>query len=186
MQEHTSALIDRLIQFVLGYVVPGGVVLFALSTGSETVRAWFAGAQSGPTLVGFAFVLLGALALGFVVTAIRFCLFEVVELPWVGCTLVEPPAKIDEASRAAHAHTYADLRRSFYDMYLAGANLAVAIPASAVLWKIVCPDPISWGLLLGVWSSAAVSSVALSVGACRAIERYDEKRLRLLGPVPAA
>ena len=180
MADHTAALIDRLVQFVVGFIVPGGVVLFACATGSDTVRGWFEGAQNGPTFVGFAFVLLGALALGLVVMAIRFCVFEVI--PWTGRPIVPAPTPINEAARAQHVETYADLRRSHYDFYLAGANLSVAIPFGIVIWKLVASDPITWAHLLGVGGAGVVASLALAVGAIEAITRYDAKRLRLVGP----
>jgi len=180
MSTHTEALIDRLIQYLVGHVLPGGVVLFAIATGNPTVSAWFAGAQNGPTVMGFAFVILGALAVGFVVSALRYCVFEVLPLKWT-CALVAAPPDLNEAQRATHDATYRDLRRNHYGHYLAGANLSIALPIGVALWKGLSPVPISWWAFSTVAILMAVSSVALAVGACSAIQRYDRKRIALIG-----
>jgi len=186
MAGHTAALIDRLVQFVIGFVLPGGVVLFAGATGSDTVRSWFTGAQNGPTFVGFAFVILGALAVGFVVTALRYCVFEQLPLRWSG-PLVAPPPDLNEAQRAQHLDTYCDLRRNHYDHYLVGSNLAVALPLGVALWKGLSPVAISWGSFITVAGLAGLSAVALCAGALSAIRRYDRKRIALVGErAPAA
>ncbi|MGE3509767.1 MAG: hypothetical protein AB7N65_12880 [Vicinamibacterales bacterium] len=188
MDERSSALTDRLIQGVMAYVVPGGVVLFAVATGSETVQRWFAGASSGPTLAGFAFVLTGALALGFVLNAVRYCIFE--EIPWFGRRLVEPTPPLNETKRTDCAAAYRDLRRSHYDHYLGAANLAVALPIGLALWKGLDTSGINWPSLITMSVLVAAATIALGVAAVSAITRYNRKRIDLVGlkviPPPAA
>lgn len=179
MDDRSSALTDRLVQAVMAFIVPGGVVLFAVATGSETVRAWFAGASSGPTLAGFAFVMIGALALGFVLTAVRFCVFEVIR--WGGRPLVPPAPALNESKRAECAALYLDLRRNHYDHYLASANLAVALPIGLALWKGLAAEPISWSAFLTMTGLVTIATVALAIGALNAIERYQRKRIDLVG-----
>jgi len=183
MQDHTAALIDRLIQFLIAFVLPGGVVLFACAIGSETVRTWFAGAQSGPTLVGFAFVMLAALAIGWVVSAVRYCLFERIRLG--GRCLVPAPLAVDESKRAQQAQVYADLRRAYYDHYLATSNLAVAVPVGVTIGAMSAPSALRWWQWGGVAVATILVAVALATAACSAIERYETRR-RSFGPAAAA
>lgn len=182
MSESTAALFDRLIQFVLGMVLPGGVVLFAASAVDPTIRLWLVGTQAGdPNVVGLTYALLAAAALGLIVMAVRFCVFEVI--PWNGRTLVPPAAAINETARAQHAATYADLRRSYYDFYLAGANLSIAIPCGIAIWTMWTPTPIAWRAWLVVVGAGAIAALALAVGATRSLARYEARRARLLGLV---
>jgi hypothetical protein len=187
MDDWTSALFDRMVSLTMAFLVPGLVALFAVATVSPTVLAWFSGASNGPTLAGFFFVVLGAFALGLVITAIRFCLFEATPIPFANRCLVKASPQLDESKRKEFAAEYNDLRQKHYDHYLAYSNLSVAIPIGVAIWKAGSVPAPTWVLFSTVLTISVVSTLALAAAGCDAVRRYDDRRTRLLGLVrPAA
>lgn len=183
MNDRSSFVADQMLMLGMGFLLPGLVPLFALATVSPTVQSWFGYASAAPTLAGFFFGVLGALALGFVLTAVRFTLYER-EVFGRPC-LVPKPTPFDEAKRKDYADEYRDLRQAFYYHYLASANLSVAIPLGLVIWMggTVAQGTFAWLAAVIAAGIAALATWALRVGACEAIRRYDEKRGKLL-PMP--
>lgn len=187
MEDRSSSLFDRVLALTIAFLVPGLVALFAVATVSETVLGWFKGASNGPTLAGFFFVVLGALALGFVITAIRYCIFEAIQVPLLGKCLVPKSPQLDESKRKEFAAEYHDLRLQHYSHYLASANLSVAIPIGVAIWKAGSVPAPTWMLFMTVLVIAGTATLALAAAACDAVRRYDDRRTRLLGVVrPAA
>src|SRR5689334_16381866 len=97
MSDSPVTLLDRGFSLVIAFLLPGLVLLAGIATVNPVVFAWFQGAQNGPTLVGLLFVLLGALALNIVITAVRWVLFER-RLLGVGPIVPEAP-ELDESQR---------------------------------------------------------------------------------------
>lgn len=182
MEADTSSLLDRVFAITIAWLAPGLVPLFAAATVNATVRTWFEGAQNGPTLAGLLFVVLGALSIGFVVTAIRYCVYE--HLRVGGRCLVGAPPALDESKRREHAAEYNDLRLQHYYHYLAYANLSVALPLAAVIWKAGTAE--TWTISITVAAVAAVCTYALATAACDAVRKYDDRRVRLLGLATSA
>jgi len=183
MNDRSSFVADQMLMLGMGFLLPGLVPLFALATVSPTVQSWFGYASAAPTLAGFFFGVLGALALGFVLTALRFTIYET-SLFGRPCW-VPKATPFDESRRHERADDYRDLRQSFYYHYLASANLSVAIPLAFLIWVSGTIaqrtfDALSAVAALGL---VAVATWALRGGACEAIRRYDEKRGKLL-PMP--
>ncbi|MSR60316.1 MAG: hypothetical protein EXS05_22190 [Planctomycetaceae bacterium] len=63
--------------FLIAYVLPGLVALIALSGQSSAIRSWLAPATAqGPTIGGFFFATLAAVAAGMTVSAVRWLLLD--------------------------------------------------------------------------------------------------------------
>lgn len=181
MNDHSSSLFDRSFGVTIAFLTPGLVALFSVATVSDTVRTWFQGAQNGPTFAGLFFVVLGALALGFVVTSVRFFIYEFIRWPWCGC-LVGPAPQLNESKRKEHAAEYQDLRLQHYYHYLASTNLSIAIPVGVAIWKAGTPSADLTSTLFGtVIVIAGFATIALGAAGCSAVRRYNDKRVRLLG-----
>ena len=106
-------LFDRAYSITIGFLIPGLVVLASLATVSAPVMTWFTGAANGPTFAGLFFVVLAALALGFVVTSIRYVAFEAIPWPLKGC-MVKPGPKLDHTKRKEVEAAYQDIRLNHY------------------------------------------------------------------------
>lgn len=186
MSERSVSLFDRGFSVALAFLLPGLITLFGLATVNPTVQTWFQGAQNGPTLVGFLFVLAAALALNLVITALRWFVFEQLPGPWLGCPWVKPPAaSINLAERRLHDAVYVDLRHQFYYHYLAYANTAVAIPLAVMAWKFgSAPEP-AWSTFLLVVAYASVATLVLGAAGCNAVRRFDERLEQTFGVKPA-
>jgi len=182
MREALLALFDRIYPITIGFLIPGMVVLFALSTVSATVQTWFTGAATGPTFVGLLFVMFAALTLGLVVSSIRYCVFEVIPVPWRGC-LVEQGPQFDHTKRKDCEAAYQDIRLNHYAYYLNSANLSVALPIGVWIWKAGSNPAPTWSLFLTAIVLTTIATVALAAAGCSAVRRYNEKRAILLGVI---
>lgn len=176
-----ESLFDRVYSITIAFLIPGLVVLAAIATVSQPVQSWFTGAANGPTFAGLFFVILAALALGFVVTSIRYTLFEAITIPGLGCPVVKSGPKLDHNKRKECEAAYQDIRLNHYYYYLASANLSVALPIGVAIWKGGSAPAPTWDLFGTALVLTAFATVALAVAGCSAIRRYDEKRYILLG-----
>ncbi len=191
MDEKSIPLFERVFGLVIAYLLPGLVVLSALASCLDAVAEWFTGAQNGPTLSAFGFVLLAALTCGMTITALRWVVFERVRFPRRGepwrC-LVGRPSPLDQAKRRDHAQTYERLRLDHYVHYLCYSNLAVAVVVAALTWWMgAAVRGAVPGALVTLVGLAAVTVIAACLGAaaCDAVARYERRRADLLS-LPAA
>jgi len=177
------SLFDRAFATTIAFVLPGLAVLVGAATVTPVVAAWFGAASASPSVVGFLFVLLAALALGMIVTCMRWWIFERARLgPYR--LIADDAIPIDERKRTDCAAAYEDLRLSHYYHYLACANMSVAIPIAVLIW-VLGADP-SWRHTGEVALIAVPVTVVLGAAGRNALARYRSKRLRLVGPWPDA
>jgi hypothetical protein len=174
------SLFDRVFANAIAFLLPGMVVLAGASAGNEAIRGWFGAASTDPSLVGFLFIALAALTIGYLLTSIRWWVFEAMKWPVVG-RLVPAPTPINEEKRKEHHAAYEDLRFQHYYHYLASGNMAVALPIAFVLWFRVRAENYSWQALLTALIVAVFVTRILGRAACEAVRRYDSRRARLLG-----
>ena len=178
MSEHAVTVLDRGFALTIAFLLPGLVLLAGTATVNPTVATWFTGAQTGPTIVGFLFVVLAALAMSMVITAIRWSIFECAWLP--GCPLIPPAPDVDLSQRKDVEAQYVDYRHQHYYYYLAHANTAVAVPLAVVAWLAVNVVTAPWWLSVSIVACTAIVSGVLGAAACDAINRYDQRLRRLL------
>jgi hypothetical protein len=136
---------------LIAYLVPGATVLAALSPYSATLRGWFAvGTASAPTVGGFLFLTVAALATGMTVSAVRWAVVD----PLLRLTGLSKPA-LDFTRLAENLDAVRYLTEVHYTHYLFYANSAVA---GAVAYSALVVRG-------GIWASAlvGVTFVALEV-----------------------
>lgn len=190
MADHTPALFDRVFAVTIAFLLPGLIVLFGIATVYAPVATWFEGAQNGPTITGFVFVLMAALALNVIVTCLRWTLFEKLACRWTRpaspdgarrtrTTWVPPAPPYDESRRYEKREVLSEIKLDFYYHYLAYANAAVALPTAVVIWQF--GTPMIWQIRLGVGIGTLLVIAALGAAACDAIQRYDRSASEVLG-----
>lgn len=176
------SLFDRVFANMMAFALPGLVTLVGAATVNPVVAGWFGAASMSPTFVGFLFVLFAALALGTVVTCLRWWIFERLDIG--GKRLVSPSAPINDAKRHEHQAAYEDLRFQLYYHYLAYANMSVAIPLAIAIWLSGGQANASQAAVVPVLAIPVV--LAMGAGAREAIDRYVSRRRQLLGPAVTA
>lgn len=130
---------------LIAYLVPGAITLWGLSYVSPTVNSWFSvSAESTPTIGGFLFGTVAAIATGLLVNAIRWHTVD----PLHFATGV--PRKCWDYPRAPdHVPALQFLVANQFRYYECYANSAVAIALAATIWLRAGDRPSPW-LLLGI------------------------------------
>lgn len=182
------SLYDRIFANTIAFLLPGLAVMVGAATVNPVIVTWFGGASTNPTFVGFLFVVLAALTIGILLSAVRWWIFERCAW-WPGCggeTLVPLGPPLNEAKRREHYAEYEDLRFQHYYHYLASANMAVAIPIAIATWLIGTATTPTLSTVTSVSVSGFILVYILKSAACEALTRYERRRLNLLGPQPTA
>ncbi|MEK6258002.1 MAG: hypothetical protein AABP62_05220 [Planctomycetota bacterium] len=121
--------------FLVAYVLPGFVTLWGVSIFSGTVRSWLGtSSEQSPTIGGFLYVTVGAVAAGVLVSTIRWMLIDrlhhltgIPEPKWEFARLGDKLAAF-ELLVAAHYH--------FYQFH---ANMLVAVAFTFVAYAVATP-----------------------------------------------
>lgn len=186
MADRISTAADQVQLFGMGFLLPGLVPVFALASINPAVAGWFGTASTSPTLAGVFFVVLGAIAVGFVINAVRFAFYE---RSYFGHCLVDKSPDFDMTKREQNDAAYKDLRQSHYYHYLAYANLSVSIPISALIWlggtqlranAVGAVALSTTTILIGVTVTLGLTYL-LGLAGCEAVRRYNQRRGELLG-----
>lgn len=126
---------------LIAYLVPGATVLLGLSHFSPTLQTWFAGsANTPPTLGGFLYLTVASVAIGMVVSALRWALVDTAHA-WTGLSL--PPLNFSRLGQNVEA--YRLLIEIHYHHYQFHANMLVATAIAYVAYRVRLAD-------LGDWS----------------------------------
>ena len=179
-QTRPSPTLSRGFSLTIAFLLPGLISLFGVATVEPTVQTWFRGAQSGPTLAGLLFVLLAALAMNVVVTAVRWFFFEFISMPGFGSIIPVSPT-FDQKKRKRLEAQYIDLRHQFYYHYLAYANSSVAILLAVIAWRFIGDVAPPHTVTMAVFVVATITSIILTLAARDAIKRYDKQTESLIG-----
>jgi hypothetical protein len=156
----------------IAYFIPGFVALWGLAEGCDTVRLWLiGGGATGPTLGGFALVVVASLTLGMTASAIRWASIDQLHHR----TGLKPP-RLDFAKLPQRLDAFYALVENHYRYYQFYANMAVAT-AFALCMTIV------GGERLSAWAYAAVVGVeaVFLAGSRDALRKYYERSSLLLG-----
>jgi hypothetical protein len=129
---------------LIAYLVPGATVLLGFSPYSQTLRQWFAATPSGaPSLGGFLYLTVTALATGMTVSAVRWALIDTLHAR----TGLAPP-RLDFSLLGDRVEAFALLIDIHYRHYQYYANMFVALAAAYTgyrvqlgeLWPLGVPD----------------------------------------------
>ena len=180
MSEQHVGLLDRVFALLIAFFLPGLAALAGIATVNQTAKGWFAGAQANPSIVGYLFVLLAALGLSMVISAVRWYVFE--RFKWLpGCPLVPPAPAFDLPKRKEFEAQYVDIRHQHYYYYLHHANSAVAVIVAAIAWLSGHAATVPAWVSVAVGAGAVVLAAMLGAAGCDAIERHDQRLRDLLG-----
>lgn len=118
---------------LIAYLVPGATALYGLSPFLPAVRAWF-GATPGdaPTIGGFLFLTVAALAVGMTVSAVRWATVDQLH-----ARTGLPPPPLDFARLGVNAEAFQLLIDIHYRHYQFYANMFVATAAAWVAHRTV-------------------------------------------------
>ena len=123
---------DRNFGVLIAYLVPGFTALWGASFFSETLRNWLTGtAADGPTIGGFLYVTLAAVAAGLTVSTIRWAIVDTVHH-----RTGVPRRKWDFARMQKHFDAYDRLEHNHYVYYRAYGNMVIAMTMLWCSWRV--------------------------------------------------
>lgn len=159
---------------LIGFVLPGFIVLWGLSYFSATVRLWLTGAGTTPTVGGFMFGTLASVAAGVTVSTVRWLVIDTIH-HWTG--IRQPPWNF--ARLQDNVGAYNVLNDIHYKFYLFHANGLIAllfVYVSRRLQHGIFTAPFGW-IDLGF----VALSLVLFVGSRDMLRKYYLRVSQLLG-----
>lgn len=159
---------------VIAYLLPGLVLVWGLSTNSETVRGWLgATPREAPTVGGFLYATVGALGAGIIVSAIRWMIIDRLH----HATGVRPP-KLKFGRLTENFEAFEGLVENHYRFYQAYANTLVAVviayPMVRKSMAIGCTG------FCGVDLITILVLIVLFLGSRDSLSRYYDRTQQLL------
>ena len=127
---------------LIAYLVPGATVLLGFSQFLPLVHGWLFGGDPGvPTIGGFLYLTVAALAIGMVVSAVRWAVIDTLH-GWTG--LVMPPLDFSELGKNVEAFSL--LIRIHYEHCQFYANMLIATAVAYTCYRVNLGVPLSLGL----------------------------------------
>jgi hypothetical protein len=162
---------------LIGFLLPGFMVLWGVSYSSATVRLWLTGPDATPSVGGFMFVTLASVAAGVTVSTVRWAVLDTIHR-WTGLT--QPEWDFSRLhDRVAAYNVLNDIHYKFY-LFHGNALLAlIFVYTSRRIHAGFVTPPV--GLLdLGF----VALSVILFVGSRDCLRKYYQRVGQLLGGRP--
>ncbi len=117
---------------LISYLVPGAVVLAGLSGYSPAIAGWLSAAPGNePTIGGFLYLTLAALAAGMTVSAVRWAVVGNLHA-WTGLRL--PP--LDFTHLGPNVEAFRLLINIHYDHYLFYSNMLIACAVAFIAYRL--------------------------------------------------
>ena len=162
MKDVTAANFGLLIAFLL----PGFVTLWGIGEFSPTIHGWFTGApEQSPSVGGFLYVTLGAIAAGLFVSTLRWLLIDTIHHR---TGIAEPKWNFAVLNR--QLPTFELLVASHYRFYQAYANLIVAVLV-VFISVVITRAPVRAHIVATAIGLAAVEAV-LWLGSRDTLRKY--------------
>jgi len=128
---------------LVAYLVPGATVLLRLRPFSPLLQVWFAATPAdAPTLGGFLYVTVSAVAVGMIVNAVRWAIVDTLHA-WTGLKI--PP--LDFSTLGSNVGAYQLLIQIHYNHFQFHANMFVATAVAYVAYRVHIGLQGSWGWL---------------------------------------
>lgn len=162
---------------LIAYLIPGAVVLFGFRPIIPVLQVWFAATPpTAPTIGGFLYLTMSALAVGMTVSAIRWAIIDTLHA-WTGLRL--PP--LDFSRLGQNVAAYNLLIEIHYEHYLFYGNMSVATALAYGAFRMHIGMFKPWGWLdIGV----ATLEVIFLVTSRDCLKRYYCRGQQLLNAVP--
>jgi hypothetical protein len=117
---------------LIAYLLPGATALFGFSPFAPTLRSWFATAPTdSPTIGGFLYLTVAALAVGMTVSAIRWAVVDTLH----GRLGLKPP-KLDFSKLGKNVEAYTLLIEIHYRHYQFYANMFIATAIAYICYRV--------------------------------------------------
>ena len=130
---------------LIAYLVPGATVLLGVSPCSPTLQEWLGMAPAAsPTVGGFLYVTVAALAVGMTVSAVRWLVVDTIH----GLTGLPPPV-LDFAGLGANVAGYLLLIEIHYRHYQFYANMVIAVAVAYISYRVQLGGHAVGGIDLG-------------------------------------
>jgi len=167
-------LSDKNFGIAIAYLIPGFVVLWGASYLSPTISGWLGPGGSGgePTIGAFLYVLLGSLAAGLMVSALRWATIDTLHHR----TGVKPPS-LDFSKLQEKLDAFVLVVEAYYRFYQYYSNMAVAILIAGACRLDALGNLGSFR----VWMTSLVAEAVLLAGSRDALIRYYDRAKTLLG-----
>lgn len=162
---------------LIAYLVPGATALWGISLFSPAVRVWFASTpQDAPTISGFLYLTVASLAVGMIVTAIRWACVDLVH----SMTGLRAP-ELDFSTLPGKVDAYNLLIEIHYKHFQYYSNMCVATAIAYVCHRIelgtLCH--IDW-----IDSGFVVLEAIFFLTSRDTLRRYYQRTQQLLSPPP--
>lgn len=170
MQSVTNANFGPLI----AYLVPGVTVLVGAGQLMPELRPWLAlSAEQSPTIGGFLYLTVAAIAVGMVVSAVRWAVIDTIHA-WTGL----PLPSLDFGRLGENVDAFSLLIEIHYRHYQFYANMLVATLAAYACYRFQTPPPPSVGLLDGGVAALLMVFAAASRDTLAKYYRRSQQLLR--------
>lgn len=164
--------IHRNFGLVIAFVIPGLVALWGVSAFSPTLTAWLAATpEQAPTIGSFLYLVLGSLAIGLIVSAVRWAVVDTL----IHRTGVEYPP-FDFSNLQSHLDSYILTVEWHYRYYQFYSNMLVAI-----LGVALCQVVRGNGPTFGGWFGIIVLEAVLFAASRDSLVRYYKRVSGVLG-----
>lgn len=166
---------EREFGLLVAYVLPGFIALWGVGQILEPVHLWLAGPMdAGPTISGFFYVVLGSIAAGMTVSAIRWAVVDSIHHR----TGLRKPAW-DDGALEQRLNAYQLLIEIHYRYYQFYANVLVALPFSYILWRF--SSSARHAANVGVDLGVLFIELVFIAASRDALSKYYRRTERLLG-----
>jgi hypothetical protein len=138
---------DKNFGVIIAFLLPGFIFFWGLSYSSQTVAAWLAkSTANAPTVGGFLYSTIASLALGLVISAVRW-LFIDLSLHWLKTLPALDFAKLKEKDNFPAFQGIVENHYRYYQYY---SNTLIAIVLSFATYVTYGPEQPSLTLWVGV------------------------------------
>lgn len=169
--------IHRNFGLVIAFVIPGLVALWGISTFSLSLTAWLATTpDQSPTIGSFLYLTIGSLAIGLIVSAIRWAIVDSIHHR----SGVDFP-EFDFSHLHEKLESFVLSVEWYYRYYQFYANMLVAIACAAV-----CRACGEIGPSISGWIGIAALEAILFAASRDSLSRYYKRVAQLLGTQPVS
>lgn len=167
---------DKNFGVVIAFLLPGFLFLWGLSFSNDEVGKWLAKSaeDDAPTVGGFLYATLASLALGLLISAVRWLIID--HLLWL-IGVYDPGINFANLKDKDRYAAFLGAVENHYRYYQYYANTLVAIIGALIIYLIVGTEKPS----LPVWVTAAAIMVALFLGFRDALKKYFDRAHAILG-----
>lgn len=159
---------------IIGFLLPGFLFLWGLSYSCDEVASWLAksGGKDSPSVAGFLYSTLASLAVGLLISAVRWMLIDSIHK----CTGVRDPrmkfASLKDKDRLAAFTGAVENHYRYYQYY---ANTLIALVGAFAIYVVAGKRPSA-----AIWVTAIALAVTLFCGSRDALKKYYSRANEIL------